>query len=632
MLNCFIIFFFWINFDVPKSFVKVSFSSAIPLMLNIFSNPIWVALISFASSVGLTYLVRGAARRYGLVAAPKADRWHKKPTAMMGGAAIFLTTILIYLLFIPKTTESLVIVGGSSFMFLVGLLDDILNIKPYQKLVGQLIGAAIVIGFGLTLPWTGYEIFDIALTLVWLIGITNAINLLDNMDGLAAGISAIAALSLAIAFGTSGQLNELVFITAFIGALIGFLVFNFNPASIFMGDCGSLFVGFLLASSVLMNQVGGRSRGVLTILAVPALILFVPIFDTTFVTILRKLWGRKASQGGRDHTSHRLVALGLSERNAVLMLYGFAILAGGIALVVNTLEVTQSLALIAGFTVVLTIVGVYLAKVKVYKEQDEELASDNNAAFGFLLNLSHKRRVFEVILDVVLITLSYYTAYVLMFGSFENSGNWRLFIETLPILIVLKLFAFLFVGVYRGIWRYTGIRDFVTFFKGVLIGSILTVVAVLLFYRFQNFSRAVFVLDGLILFFVISASRMTFRLFRILLPLPNAGEGRNVLIYGAGDGGEMILRELKNNPEWEYKPIGFVDDDPLKKDKVINGLKVYGGNGSLETICRQNEIQEILVSFRNLSPERLKEVRAICDSENISLKRALIRIEPIDFE
>jgi UDP-GlcNAc:undecaprenyl-phosphate/decaprenyl-phosphate GlcNAc-1-phosphate transferase len=601
-------------------------------MLNIFSNPIWVTFISFASAVGLTYLVRGAARRYGFVAAPKADRWHKKPTAMMGGAAIFLTTILIYLLFIPKTTESLVIVGGSSFMFLVGLLDDILNIKPYQKLVGQLIGAAIVIGFGLTLPWTGYDIFDIALTLVWLIGITNAINLLDNMDGLAAGISAIAAFSLAIAFGTSGQLNELIFITAFIGALIGFLVFNFNPASIFMGDCGSLFVGFLLASSVLMNQVGGRSRGVLTILAVPALILFVPIFDTTFVTILRKLWGRKASQGGRDHTSHRLVALGLSERNAVLMLYGFAILAGGIALVVNTLEVTQSIALIAGFTVVLTIIGVYLAKVKVYKEQDEELALQDNAAFGFLLNLSHKRRVFEVMLDVILISLSYYAAYILMFGSFEESGTWKLFIKSLPILIVLKLFAFLFVGVYRGIWRYTGIRDFVTFFKGVVIGSVLSIIAVLLFYRFQNFSRAVFVLDGLILFSVISASRMTFRLFRHLLPTPSSGEGRNVLIYGAGDGGEMILRELKNNPDWEYKPIGFVDDDPLKKDKVIHGLKVHGGNGSLETICRQNEIQEILVSFRNLSPERLREVRNICDSANISLKRALIKIEPIDFE
>jgi UDP-GlcNAc:undecaprenyl-phosphate GlcNAc-1-phosphate transferase len=583
------------------------------------------------SALLLTYLVRAAARRYGFVAKPKADRWHKKPTAMMGGAAIFLTTVLIYSLFVPHTTESLVILGASSFLFLVGLLDDILNVKPYQKLVGQLIGATIVIYFKLVLPWTGYEVIDIWITVIWLIGITNAINLLDNMDGLAAGISVIAAISLAIGFGASGQTEELLFVTAFIGALLGFLAFNFNPASIFMGDCGSMFVGFLLASSVLMNQVGGRSRGVLTILAVPALILFVPIFDTTFVTILRKLWGRKASQGGRDHTSHRLVALGLSERNAVLMLCGFAILAGALALAVQELETSQSLALIGAFTIILTIVGVYLAKVKVYEEQDEQLALQNNAAFGFLLNWSHKRRIFEVLMDAVLIMLSYYAAYALMFGSFENTTNWDLFVQTVPLLIVVKLFAFLFAGVYRGIWRYTSVRDFVTFFKGVLIGSILSILTVLLFYRFQNFSRAVFVLDGLILFTAISASRMAFRLFRQLLPMPIA-KGRNVLIYGAGDGGEMILRELKNNPEWEYTPIGFVDDDPLKKDKVIHGLRVYGGNGSLESICKQMDVQEILVSFRSVTPERLREVRDICAEANVALKRALIKIEPVDFE
>src|SRR5215203_5215238 len=130
-------------------------------MFNLFTNPIWVAVVSFASALLLTYLVRAAARRFGFVAKPKADRWHKKPTAMMGGAAIFLTTVLIYVLFIPHTTESLVILGASSFLFLVGLLDDILNIKPYQKLVGQLIGATMIIGLGPKLPITGYELVDI---------------------------------------------------------------------------------------------------------------------------------------------------------------------------------------------------------------------------------------------------------------------------------------------------------------------------------------------------------------------------------------------------------------------------------------------------------------------------------------
>ena len=601
-------------------------------MFEINANPLLVTTISFVLAAILTFAVRWVARKYDLVAKPKSDRWHKKPTAMYGGVAIFLTTLLMYAAFIPKTKESLVILGGSSFLFIVGLLDDILNIRPYQKLIGQLIGATVIIGFGLTLPLTGYAIIDIWLTVFWLIGITNAINLLDNMDGLAAGISAIAAFSLAIGFGSGENLSELLLISAFVGALIGFLVFNFNPASVFMGDCGSMFVGFLLASSVLLAQTGGRSRGIFSILAVPVLILFVPIFDTTFVTILRKMWGRKASQGGRDHTSHRLVALGLSERSAVLMLYIFALFAGTLSLFVSHLQPTQSLALILVFIIVLTIVGVYLSKVKVYKEQEEELALQNNAVFGFLVNISYKRRIFEVFLDALLITLSYYGAYILLFGSFEESGNWDLFQKTLPLLVVLKLGAFLLVGVYRGIWRYTSIGDFITFTKGVILGSILSILAVLLLFRFENFSRAVFVVDGIILLLAIVGSRMAFRVIRQMLPVPMNLEGRKVLIYGAGDGGEMVLRELVNNPEWNLKVVGFVDDDPHKKDKLIHGLKVFGGNGSLASICQEREVEEILISFRKISPERLSEVKEICREADVSLKRAQLKIEAIDYE
>ena len=596
-------------------------------------NPFVIMVLSVGVSIALTFLTRRFARRYNFVAAPKSDRWHKKPTAMMGGTAIFLTTVLVYLFVIPYTKESLVILAGGAVLFLVGLIDDLLHIKPYQKLVGQFIGVAIVIGSGLVLQWTDSEVLNIGITAFWLIGITNAINLLDNMDGLAAGISAIAAIALAVGFGASGQPHELLLISVFVGALVGFLVFNFNPASIFMGDCGSMFVGFFLSSSVLLTQVGGRSRSVVSILAVPALILVVPIFDTTFVTVLRKVWGRKASEGGRDHTSHRLVALGLSERSAVLLLYGLAFLAGALSLLVGELEMTQSIALIASFILALTLVGVYLSKVKVYKEQDEQLALENKAAFAFLLNLSHKRRIFEVVMDAVLISLAYYVSYALLFGSFEQkSETWTLFIKSLPIMIVMQLSAFLVVGIYRGIWRYTSVQDFVTFAKGIALGSLLSLLALLLLYRFQFFSRTVFIVNTLVLFVAIAGSRMAFRLMRQLLPSPISKEGRKVLIYGAGDGGEMVLRELKNNPNWDYAPVGFVDDDPLKKDKVIHGLKVFGGNGSLEKICRDNDIQEILISFRQIEPQKLKVVKLICKDTEVSLKRAALKIEPLDFE
>jgi UDP-GlcNAc:undecaprenyl-phosphate GlcNAc-1-phosphate transferase len=601
-------------------------------MQDIFTNPFAVGAISFVLAIIFTYAVRFFATRAGFVAKPKSDRWHKRPTAMMGGVAIFFTTLVMYLVFVPKTIESQIVLGASSFLFAVGLLDDIVNIKPYQKLFGQLIGATIIIALGPRLPITGYELVDIWITVFWLIGITNAVNLLDNMDGLAAGIAAIAAISLGLGFSLNGQLNELLLVTVFIGALAGFLVFNFNPASIFMGDCGSMFVGFLLASSVLLGQAGGRSRGIFSILAVPVLMLLVPIFDTTLVTVLRKMRGRKASQGGRDHTSHRLVALGLSERNAVLMIYAFAVIAGFLALLVSEMPTARSLALIGVFTAALAIVGVYLSKVKVYEQTEEELATRNNAMFAFIVNISYKRRIFEVFLDAFLITLAYYAAYALQFGSFENTTNWDLFIKTAPLLVVLKLFAFLAVGVYRGIWRYTSVGDFITFSKGVTAGSVLSVGAILLLYRFQNFSRTVFVIDAILLLLMLVVSRMAFRLIREILPHKTAFDGRRVLIYGAGDGGEMVLRELRNNSEWNLRPVGFIDDDPMKKGKVINGLTVYDANGSLVEICREKSIDEILISSGKISNASLNKLRETCRDEDIGLKRAQMKIEPVDFE
>lgn len=601
-------------------------------MPDVLGNPIFSLAASFVAALAATFIVRTGARRYGFVAKPKPDRWHTRPTAMLGGAAIFASTTLMYLAFVPRTSESTIVLAASTILFVVGLVDDLLHIKPYQKLIGQMIGASLIVGTGLKMPLTGYELVDIWITVFWIIGITNAINLLDNMDGLAAGISLIAALSLGISFYGSGQTAELMFVSVFVGSLAGFLVFNFNPASIFMGDCGSMFVGFLLSTLVLLNQTGGRSRGLVPILAVPVLILFVPIFDTTFVTLLRKLWGRKASQGGRDHTSHRLVALGLSERSAVLMLYGFAAVAGGLSLLVSRLQLTQSIALVVFFTIVLVIIGVYLSQVKVYEHRDEEHAFQNNAVFAFLVDVSYKRRIFEVFLDAVLITLSFYAAYTLLYGPIENTGNWTLFISTAPLLVILKLGSFLSVGVYRGLWRYTSIDDLITITKGVVLGSVVSVLSILLLFRFQNFSRAVFILDAIILLLAVTGSRMAFRLIRQVLPSGAAADGRRVLIYGAGDGGEMVLREIRNNPRLHYLPIGFIDDDRTKAGKVIHGLKVYETNGSLSEIARTENVDEILISIHELSPERIEYLREICRESNISLKRAQLRIESVDFE
>ena len=560
---------------------------------------------------------------------------------MLGGVAIWLSVVISYLLYFRPNTlfgfdsanlsvsYSWVIISASSFLFLVGLIDDLIHTKPYQKLIGQIMGSAFVVYYGLILPWTGSSSLNVVLTIFWLIGITNALNLLDNMDGLASGIAVIGSAFLALSFLSTGQLTEALMMMTFAGALLGFLVYNSNPASIFMGDCGSLFIGFFLASSALVNVAGGRSRSLLPVLAVPILVLFIPIFDTTFVTILRKASGRAASQGGRDHTSHRLVALGMSEEHAVWMLYGFAALSGVLSLLVQRMKLDVSLAAIAGFTVLLTLLGVYLAGVKVYDQSEEAQALKDKSLYTFLVDVSYKRRIFEVLLDVVLIVLAYWSAYAIKFGAFSGSEAWNLFLRTVPVLVFVKMATFLAIGVYRGLWRYTGLDDLIVFVKAVVLSSVLSVMVVLFAFRFEGFSRTAFVLDGILMLLFLGGSRMAFRLFRQLLPNGKVGEGRRVFIYGAGDGGELLLRELQNNRELRYAPVGFLDDDPAKNGKVIHGLKVFAANGDLTQICRQHDVNELLISSTKVSEERVQEIARNCLDQEIGVKRMRISIEDV---
>jgi len=265
---------------------------------------IWGGVSAILLGLVFTYAVRAFAGRVGMVSAPRQDRWHNRPTAMLGGVAIYAAFMLCYLALAPKRPAEYAVLASATLLFVTGLLDDLLEIKPYTKLIVQLIAAAIVVYFGIHLNWTRYDAVNDFLTIVWLIGITNSINLLDNMDGLAGGITLISCVFLGLTFLINGQTGLAVTIAILGGAALGFLVFNFQPASIFMGDCGSMFLGFLLGATALLSEYG-RSRNLGAVLFTPVLILAIPIFDTCVVAVTRKLSGRPISQGGRDHTSQR---------------------------------------------------------------------------------------------------------------------------------------------------------------------------------------------------------------------------------------------------------------------------------------------------------------------------------------
>ena len=280
-------------------------------------------LIALALALVLTRICRGVAQRRGFVAQPSRDRWHTRPTALFCGVAIVITTLAVGAsIGVDRDVWQLMACGALIGGF--GFVDDLLSLKPSTKLVAQITVASLLLFFGYRLQWTSSPVGDTMLTLAWIVGITNAFNLLDNMDGLCAGITLIAGAFLLFVFVSGpGVPPPALYLAALLGATAGFLVYNFHPASIFMGDTGSLFLGLNMAALTLVATAGARGRsGLLSVVAGPVLPLLIPILDTTFVTALRLLSARRPSQGGRDHMSHRLVAVGLSERRAVTTLWG----------------------------------------------------------------------------------------------------------------------------------------------------------------------------------------------------------------------------------------------------------------------------------------------------------------------
>lgn len=296
-------------------------------------------------AVGITPLVQRLAQRTGMVDKPSARKQHTVPTPLLGGLAIYVGVIVALIILGDRFYVSQVIgifVGATLVSFL-GLWDDRRSLSPWAKLAGQFLAAGIVtmtdVRIGL-FPWPA---LNVAATLLWVVGITNAMNLLDNMDGLTGGIAAIAALFFLLFAAMSGQYLVGALAAALVGACIGFLFYNLNPASIFMGDTGALFLGFTLASLAIKLRFPDNSPFVTWM--VPVFVLAVPIFDTSLVIVSRLRRGlNPLTTPGKDHLSHRLALLTGSPREAVLICYLIAFLAGMVATFITEASVLEGYA------------------------------------------------------------------------------------------------------------------------------------------------------------------------------------------------------------------------------------------------------------------------------------------------
>ncbi len=588
-------------------------------------------VLATITAIAVGALVRRLAPSFGAVVPPRPDRWHSAPTPTMGGIAIAAATLAGF-----GVAVAVGAVGGfgnwtavllaALAMFAVGVLDDRLQLSPVAKLVASLaVGAFLVFALAGAEPEgalpTGYTLVG----MIWFAGICHAFNLLDNMDGLASGVALIAAIFMAWLLGPALPDGLSTLLLVLVGALLGFLYWNRPRARLFMGDSGSLFIGALIGGASLVPVFHPLIAFIDPAILI-VLILVVPLFDTSFVLVLRRLAGRSATRGGTDHVSHRLVSLGLSERSAVRTLYLLGLIGGMTAWVlVKWSSAVEPIFIVALFGVVVILVGIYLARVEAYNAEDFQALQKSSFA-PFLKDLAFKFHVGEVLLDVILITACYYAAFRVRFDGVELEEFLRVvpgsFAASLPIVLGVKIAALYMSGLYRRSWETFGFRDLAAVARGVGMGSLLSVAAVYYLYQGQGSSRAVFVLDGLLLALAIFATRASFRTLSSLASA-RSRRHRRVLVYGAGGFGRLIVREMRANPTWKMNPVGFIDDDPMKAHRWIVGVPVRGSIDHLEQTLARLSVDEVLLSSPKINGSVEHRVREIC----LRLKRPVRRLE-----
>lgn len=580
--------------------------------------------IGVVVAAAATPAVRRLAMHFGCYAVPSGDRWHSStPIPLLGGFAIIagfgagLVTVADWRPLIP-------LIVCSGLMATLGAVDDFRTIRPSMKLVVQMLIAGLLLVLVPPPAMTGSAIVDQVVAFTWIVGITNAFNLLDNMDGLSAGVAAIAGAGyLALVLPAGGSLLSLP-IAAFVGATTGFLIHNFPPASIFMGDSGSFFLGSFLAG---VGLLVGPSIGVesVHVAFVPMLILLVPIFDTAFVTYTRKRAGRSAMVGGRDHTSHRLVALGVSERSAVLILYTLAAAGAMLAFGVGRLPMGSMLAILGLYAMVVIAIGIVLGNTS---ESKPGLDGGAAAPPPLLAEVAYRRRIYEILADTGLLTVAYYGAFRLRFDGPDFDTFFPPFVRTMPLVIGVQVAGLYVAGKYRQVWRSVSAAELATLVRGLALGITASVLFVLIVFRFERFSRGVFVIDALIAWFLLVGTRAVTSGIDDFLRRARV-RGARVVVYGAGHGGTLLVRELLQNREAGFVPVGFIDDDPQKRRLSVEGIPVLGGSHQLADIVARHAIAEVLVSVRDVGPGRLADLLDECNALGVTLRRMRFSIDEV---
>ena len=444
--------------------------------------------VLFAFTSGLALLLTALQIRLNarlqLTAAPRSDRWHRNPTPSSGGIAIFGAAATAYCIWFRGA--HLPIALGVASLWLLGLLDDRIRLRPALKLLGQCLVAGAVVLSGVVFHGTSVALVNVVVSFVWLVGATNAFNLIDNMDGLCAGVTVIIAGSRFFLLATAGNWSDANLCALIGAAYAGFLILNYSPARIFMGDCGSMLAGFSLAALAIDTPLA-HTKVFMAGIFYPALTFIYPVFDTLLVSVLRKFAGRPISVGGRDHSSHRLVSLGLSDSRVVWILW--ALTAAGCAIGLMVRAMPLGLLAIGGLLCVgLAVFGIFLASLPAFP-----LAAPASGSSWLRRHLPSLRAGIILQHDILLAGIALICAFLVRFGPHVPPDQLRNLTVSFPIIVLLHAAVSYHERTWELSWTSFRVRDVVPLARVTVIAASLAFVTCWML-GLRSYSRGVIVL------------------------------------------------------------------------------------------------------------------------------------------
>jgi UDP-GlcNAc:undecaprenyl-phosphate GlcNAc-1-phosphate transferase len=588
----------------------------------------------------LSYLLGPLASRFaiwvGAVDLPGHRKIHATPIPRLGGLAVVAAIVAVlsgtYAFSGNQWQLPSHLAAPLSFgiipIFIISLIDDIRPVAARKKFIAHALGASIAVALGVSLQpvvhllGTPIYIGSLAgpLSVLWIVGVTNAFNIIDGLDGLSAGLALISAASMAAVFILVGE--PLMAGTALVlaGALAGFLPYNSHPARMFLGDTGATAIGFCLSVFALK---GGATLTSGFAALLPVFMLALPIAET-LITMARRAVGRLETQAGgmfvpdRNHIHHRLLALGIEHGKAVLILYATGLLLAAGALISVFMNAHD-----AGLFLIALLVAGF---VGVQRLGYDEFAFIRRGTVLKLYEIpAAKRGMFVVFVDIVLSAVAAYVAVGL------KSDHWQLSLVRIAALQLATTFApvtvlvFWWSGMYRGSWRVAGLVDFTKAFSAVVVATMIGAV-VLTVVSTADYPTSLLAIYGIVTLILTVALRASYVVLETTR-LRASHSGVPVLIYGAGVSGVAAGRGLFRDASAGLRPIGFIDDDVRKRGRLVCGLPVFGAGRELEAIIRTHGAQAVLLATSKLSAERIERASHTCRATGVSVLRLNVQVE-----